>query len=87
MEKKLLFEDASHAQVELAEDIRERILNEFHDMSIDDFSNVNINHFSKYDIRKYINNKDDVYFFIQYKNVKTFTMIINTILKMNRKQI
>lgn len=86
MKRQLLFEDATQAQVNLAKAIRGRILSDLMTLSIEEFNPVNTVGFSKKVIMDYISYKDDVYFFIQFKNVESYTAIINTILKMNREK-
>lgn len=86
MKRQLLFEDATQAQVDLAKTIKGRILTDLMTLSIEKFNQVNTVGFSKKVIMNYISYKDDVYFFIQFKNVESYTAIINTILKMNREK-
>lgn len=86
MKHQLLFEDATQAQIDLAKAIRGRILSDLMTLSIEEFNQVNTVGFSKKVIMNYISYKDDVYFFIQFKNVESYTAIINTILKMNREK-
>lgn len=87
MARKLLFEDASSGQKEIAYEVRQRLINDINVMSDEEFKRfdeVNYKHFKKADIIDYILNKDDVFFFIQFKNVESTPTVANTIMMMNR---
>ncbi|HEG7171129.1 TPA: hypothetical protein SFG28_002307 [Staphylococcus aureus] len=87
MSRKLLFEDASLAQCNLAIKTRDRLLK---DLEMNDFENtfeskeINYRDFNKYDVIDYLITKDDVIFFIENRNVKTSTVLANVLMKMNR---
>lgn len=87
MSRKLLFEDASLEQCNLANKTRDRLLK---DLEMNDFENkfeskeINYRDFNKYDVIDYLITKDDVIFFIENRNVKTSTVLANVLMKMNR---
>lgn len=84
MAERLKFEHASETLVEVAKNIRGRVLTEFYYMNILDFENINTKHFTKDEIMNYLSYKDDVLYFTQYREASTFEVISNTILNMNR---
>jgi hypothetical protein len=87
MARKLLFEDASSGQKEIAYEVRQRLINDITAMSNEEFKRfdeVNHKHFNISDIIDYIVNKDDVFFFIQFKNVESIPTVAILIMMMNR---
>lgn len=87
MSRKLLFEDASIAQCDLAIKTRSRLLKELDEKDFEDVFEsklINYRKFKKHDVIEYLIAKDDVIFFIENKNVKTSTVLANILMKMNR---
>ncbi|HGL6808017.1 hypothetical protein I4131_12455 [Staphylococcus aureus] len=87
MSRKLLFEDASIEQRDLAIKVRSRLLldlvnNEYEDVF--ESSTINYKQFNKQDIYDYLVKEDDVIFFIENRQIKTYTVLVNLLLKMNR---
>ncbi|ENK02169.1 hypothetical protein [Staphylococcus aureus] len=87
MSRKLLFEDASVAQYDLAIKTRNRLLKDLEENDFEDIFDskvINYREFKKHNIIDYLIAKDDVIFFIENKNVKTSSVLANTLMKMNR---
>ncbi|HDG8787365.1 hypothetical protein PYO01_11915 [Staphylococcus epidermidis] len=88
MSRKLLFEDASIKQRDLAIKVRSRLLKDLDNDNYGDIFNselTNYNNISKQEVMDYISKNDDVIFFIENNNIKTYTILVNLLMKMNRE--
>ncbi|MCH4446429.1 hypothetical protein [Staphylococcus haemolyticus] len=88
MSRKLLFEDASIKQRDLAIKVRSRLLKDLDNDNYGDIFNselTNYNNISKQEVMDYISKNDDVIFFIENNNIKTYTILANLLMKMNRE--
>lgn len=87
MARKLLFEDASPNQRFYATEIRENLLKDIDRLNDEDLKSIQMNYkeFGKKAIQQFIKDRDDVLFFLQFKNVKIETVLVNIIMVMNRE--
>lgn len=87
MSRKLLFEDASPNQRFYATEIRENLLNDIDRLDDEDLKSIQMNYkdFGKKAVQQFIKDRDDVLFFLQFKNVKLETALVNIIMVMNRE--
>ncbi|EHR84356.1 hypothetical protein SEVCU120_2071 [Staphylococcus epidermidis VCU120] len=88
MSRKLLFEDASIKQRDLAIKVRSRLLKDLDNDNYEDIFNselTNYNNISKQEVMDYISKNDDVIFFIENNNMKTYSVLVNLLMKINRK--
>ncbi|QIY35994.1 hypothetical protein [Staphylococcus hominis] len=87
MSRKLLFEDASPNQRFYATEIRENLLKDIDRLNDEDLKSIQMNYkdFGKKAIQQFIKDRDDVLFFLQFKNVKIETVLVNIIMVMNRE--
>lgn len=87
MNRKLLFEDASPKQRFYATEIRENLLKDIDRLNDEDLKSIQMNYkaFGKKAVQQFIKDRDDVLFFLQYKNVKIETVLVNIIMVMNRE--
>ncbi|MBM6371526.1 hypothetical protein H6K07_11575 [Staphylococcus epidermidis] len=88
MSRKLLFEDASIKQRDLAIKVRSRLLKDLDNDNYGDIFNselTNYNNISKQEVMDYISKNDDVIFYIENNNIKTYTILVNLLMKMNRE--
>lgn len=87
MARKLLFEDASPNQRFYATEIRENLLKDIDRLNDEDLKSIQMNYkdFGKKAIQQFIKDRDDVLFFLQFKNVKIETILVNIIMVMNRE--
>lgn len=87
MARKLLFEDASPNQRFYATEIRENLLKDIDRLNDEDLKSIQMNYktFGKKAIQQFIKDRDDVLFFLQFKNVKIETALVNIIMVMNRE--
>ncbi|MCH4334926.1 hypothetical protein [Staphylococcus haemolyticus] len=87
MDRKLLFEDASPNQRFYATEIRENLLKDIDRLNDEDLKSIQMNYktFGKKAIQQFIKDRDDVLFFLQFKNVKLETALVNIIMVMNRE--
>ncbi|WP_145426272.1 hypothetical protein [Staphylococcus haemolyticus] len=87
MARKLLFEDASPNQRFYATEIRENLLKDIDRLNDEDLKSIQMNYktFGKKAIQQFIKDRDDVLFFLQFKNVKLETALVNIIMVMNRE--
>lgn len=87
MSRKLLFEDASPKQRFYATEIRENLLKDIDRLNEKDLKGFQMNYkdFGRKAVQQFINDRDDVLFFLQFKNVKLETALVNIIMVMNRE--
>lgn len=88
MSRKLLFEDASIKQRDLAIKVRSRLLKDLDNDNYEDIFKselANYNNISKQEVMDYISKNDDVIFFIENNNIKTYSVLVNLLMKINRK--
>ncbi|MDK7235977.1 MULTISPECIES: hypothetical protein [Staphylococcus] len=87
MARKLLFEDASPNQRFYATEIRENLLKDIDRLNDEDLKSIQMNYkdFGKKAVQQFIKDRDDVLFFLQFKNVKLETALVNIIMVMNRE--
>lgn len=87
MARKLLFEDASPNQRFYATEIRENLLKDINRLNDEDLKSIQMNYkdFGKKAVQQFIKDRDDVLFFLQFKNVKLETALVNIIMVMNRE--
>ncbi|MDH9922409.1 hypothetical protein PZL33_10350 [Staphylococcus hominis] len=85
--RQLLFEDASPNQRFYASEIRYNLLKDIDNLQEEDLKSYQMNYkkFGKRAIQQYIKDRDDVLFFLQFKNVKFETVLVNIIMVMNRE--
>jgi hypothetical protein len=87
MARKLLFEDASPNQRFYATEIRENLLKDIDRLNKKDLKDFQMNYknLGKKAVQQFIKDRDDVLFFLQFKNVKLETALVNIIMVMNRE--
>lgn len=87
MARKLLFEDASPNQRFYATEIRESLLKDIDRLNEEDIKGFQMNYknFGIKAVQQFIKDRDDVLFFLQFKNVKLETALVNIIMVMNRE--
>ncbi|HID4790000.1 TPA: hypothetical protein ACXECZ_002771 [Staphylococcus aureus] len=87
MSRRLMFEDASPNQRFYATEIRENLLKDIDRLNDEDLKSIQMNYkdFGKKAIQQFIKDRDDVLFFLQFKNVKIETVLVNIIMVMNRE--
>lgn len=87
MSRKLMFEDASPNQRFYATEIRENLLKDIDRLNEEDLKGFQMNYkaFGKKAVQQFIKDRDDVLFFLQFKNVKLETALVNIIMVMNRE--
>lgn len=87
MSRKLLFEDASIEQRDLAIRVRSRLLQDLDNNGYEDIfesPTINYKQFNKKAVFDFLVKKDDVIFFIENSSIRTYTVLVNLLLKMNR---
>lgn len=87
MSRKLMFEDASPNQRFYATEIKKNLLKDIDRLNDEDLKSIQMNYkaFGKKAIQQFIKDRDDVLFFLQFKNVKLETALVNIIMVMNRE--
>lgn len=87
MSRKLLFEDASPNQRFYATEIRENLLKDIDRLNEKDLKGFQMNYknLGRKAVQQFIKDRDDVLFFLQFKNVKLETALVNIIMVMNRE--
>lgn len=87
MARKLLFEDASPNQRFYATEIRENLLKDIDRLNEKDLKGFQMNYknLGRKAVQQFIKDRDDVLFFLQFKNVKLETALVNIIMVMNRE--
>lgn len=87
MSRRLMFEDASPNQRLYATEIRRNLLNDIDRLNDEDLKSIQMNYkdFGKKAVKQFIKDRDDVLFFLQFKNVKLETALVNIIMVMNRE--
>jgi hypothetical protein len=87
MARKLLFEDASPNQRFYATEIRENLLKDIDRLNEKDLKDFQMNYknLGRKAVQQFIKDRDDVLFFLQFKNVKLETALVNIIMVMNRE--
>lgn len=87
MARKLLFEDASPNQRFYATEIRENLLKDIDRLNEKDLKDFQMNYknLGRKAVQQFIKDRDDVLFFLQFKNVKFETALVNIIMVMNRE--
>lgn len=87
MSRQLLFEDASPHQRFYASEIKKNLLKDIDRLNDEDLKGNQMNYkaFGKKAIQQFIKDRDDVLFFLQFKNVKIETVLVNIIMVMNRE--
>ena len=87
MARKLLFEDASPNQRFYATEIRENLLKDIDRLNEKDLKGFQMNYknLGRKAVQQFIKDRDDVLFFLLFKNVKLETALVNIIMVMNRE--
>lgn len=87
MSRKLLFEDASPNQRFYATEIRENLLKDIDRLNEKDLKGFQMNYknLGRKAVQQFIKDRDDVLFFLQFKNVELETALVNIIMVMNRE--
>lgn len=81
------FSGASRKQNELANSIRERIIADIECMNnLDEQNQLANTSYSKEDLISYLKEKDDFSYFINQMNIKTNSVIISALMKLNRNK-
>ncbi|HDH6518339.1 TPA: hypothetical protein PI874_002482 [Staphylococcus aureus] len=79
------FEFATKKQYDLAESIRNRIINDIKQMNINELNQVANTNFERKELVNFFEEKDDFKYFINQNNISTHGIVISALMKLRRK--